>query len=66
MQKIRVTVDIFGSVTTEAIGFEGEQCRQATEPFRKAINASEGSRSEVIKPEFYNETTQDVAQTQAG
>lgn len=62
MKKITITVSPKGQVKTEAFGFQGQECINATAPFTTAT--SRGPSLECFKQEFFQqeETRQELDQ----
>lgn len=52
MKKVVITIKKNGETSIEAVGFQGQGCTQATEPYEKALG--EVQKRE-IKPEAYVE-----------
>ncbi|QEG24779.1 DUF2997 domain-containing protein [Mariniblastus fucicola] len=55
MRTIEVTVSPDGQSKVEAIGYQGNTCREATKVFREALGAS---KTETKKPELYESQNQ--------
>lgn len=49
-KEIQITIDTDGSVSVEALGYEGTDCEQATEFVEKALGTVQERRR---KPEYY-------------
>lgn len=52
-RQIKVTIDVIGKPTIDAIGFTGGSCKTATAPIINALSHRGETLSEVEKPELH-------------
>jgi hypothetical protein len=63
VKKVVVEIDLEGNTTVNAEGFEGEGCKEATEPVARALGKITETR---VKPEFLTRSAARQAEKTGG